>query len=162
MGKTDPWFDALYRNNAPRMIKIAYHLLNDRAVAEEVVQDTFVILLTKRSEVELYEHPEAFLMNVLRKRIGNELQRASRRLEKPMGETHEATLVGPSYKDRLEDILPDWLTPQERQILIWRVEYGLGFQEIAKRLGCSEHACHAKMYRLREKFKKREKTKITP
>ena len=135
MGKTDPWFDALYRNNATRMIKIAYHLLNDRAVAEEVVQDTFVILLTKRSEVELYEHPEAFLMNVLRKRIGNELQRASRRLEEPIGETHEATLAAPSYKERLEDILPDWLTPQERQILIWRVEYGLSFQEIAKRLG---------------------------
>ena len=157
MDKIDPWFDSLYRNNAPRLINIAYHILGDREVAEEVVQDTFLILLMKRGDVEQYERPEAFLMSVLRKRIGNELQRASRRLEEPMEEKHEAVLAFSDHKNRLEDILPDWLTRQERQILIWRVEYGLSFQEIARQLSCSEHACHAKMYRLRVKFRKHSK-----
>jgi len=157
MGKTDPWFDTLYRDNAPRLINVAYHLLGDRAIAEEVVQDTFVILLAKRSEVEQYERPDAFLMNVLRKRIGNELQRASRRLVEPLEEKHEAALAVSDHKESLEDVLPDWLTPQERQILIWRIEYGLSHEEIARQLGCSEHACHGKMYRLRVKFEKHRK-----
>lgn len=157
VGKTDPWFDALYRNNWERLLKTATHLLGDRGVAEEVVQDTFMILYSKRDEVRGYEHPEAFLLNVLRKRIGNEFQRASRHRVEPLDEKHEATLVAEAPKERIEDILPDWLTEQERQILIWRAEYGLSFQEIALRLGCSEHACHAKMYRLRAKFKKYQK-----
>ena len=154
MGKPDPWFDSLYRNNAVKLFYIANYALNNRSVAEELVQDTFLILLMKRSEVEHYKHPEAFLVDVLRKRIGNELQRAARRQIEPLDEKTEVLIAVEDYKERVEDILPDWLTEQERQLLIWRAEDGLSFQEIAQRLGCSEHACHAKMYRLRGKFKK--------
>lgn len=162
MGKTDPWFDSLYCENADRLFKIAFRILGDRGVAEELVQDTFMILLMKRAEVEQYGHPEAFLINVLRKRIGNELQRSSRKLVEPLDEKHTSTLAAEARKDRVEDILPDWLTDEERQILIWRAEDGLSFQEIARRLGCSEHACHARMYRLRAKFKKYSKMTNAP
>ena len=37
MGKTDPWFDSLYRENAERLFKIALNLLGDWGVAEELV-----------------------------------------------------------------------------------------------------------------------------
>ena len=162
MGQTDPWFDSLYRENAQRLFKVAYHVLRNRSVAEELVQDTFMVLLVQREKVEGYEHPEAYLMDVLRKRIGSELQKAYRKREEPLEEKHEAIAAREDRHETVGDLLPDWLSEQERQILIWRVEDGLSFRQIAQRLGCSEHACHAKMYRLREKFKKYRGNKEYP
>lgn len=154
MGKPDPWFDSLYRNNADKLFKIANYTLHNPSVAEDLVQDTFMILLIKRAEVETYDHPEAFLLDVMRKRIGNELQKAAHKREEPMTDKHKSIAAPETNRERVEDIFPEWLTEQERQILIWRAEDGLSFREIACRLGCSEHACHARMYRLRGKFKK--------
>lgn len=154
VGKTDPWFDSLYRKNAQKLFKVAYYVLKNHAIAEELVQDTFMVLLVQREKVEAYEHPEAYLMDVLRKRIGSELQKASRKWEEPLEEKHESIVAHENNRERVEDILPQWLNEQERQILLWRAEDGLSFREISLRLGCSEHACHARMYRLREKFKK--------
>ena len=150
--KIDPWFDRLYRENAGRLFKIAYYILKNRAVAEELVQDTFLVLLVHREKVERYESPETYLVNVLRKRIGSEIQKTSYQREESLREEALPTEEGPM--ECLEDILPEWLNEQERQILTWRAEDGLSFREISLRMGCSEHACHAKMYRLREKFKK--------
>lgn len=154
MGKPNLWFDELYLNNANKLVKVAEKILRNRSVAEELVQDVFLVLLMKQDEVKRYEHPEAFLWDVLRKRIGNEMQKASYSREEPLEEKHEAIVARDVHEETVQDILPDWLNDQERQILIWRVEDGLSHQEIACRLGCSEHACHGKMYRLREKFKK--------
>ena len=159
LGSVDPWFDSLYEKNAQKLFHIANHILHNRSVAEELVQDTFTVLLIHRKKVKTYQHPEAFLLNVLKKRIGSEMQRASYKREEPLEEKHEAIAAVNTQTEQLEDILPEWLTPQERQLLLWRIDDELSFQEIALRLGCSEHACHAKMYRLREKFKKfREKS----
>ena len=162
VGRIDPWFDSLYRANSERLFKVAYYVLKNRAVAEELVQDTFMVLLVQREKVEKYEHPEAYLMDVMRKRIGSELQKAFRKREEPLEEKHESIAACEAHRERVEDILPPWLNEQERKILIWRAEDGLSFQEIALRLGCSEHACHARMYRLREKFKKIAEKEKTP
>ena len=162
MGRTDPWFDSLYRENAQRLFKVAYRVLKNRDVAEELVQDTFMVLLVQREKVERYECPEAYLLDVLRKRIGSELQKAYRKREEPLEEKHESIAAREGGRERVEDLLPGWLNEQERQILLWRAEDGLSFQEIARRLGCSEHACHARMYRLREKFKKHRKNGKEP
>ena len=61
MDHTDKWFDTLYTQYALTMIKTANAILNNSAVAEELVHDVFVILLMKRSEVENYENPGAWL-----------------------------------------------------------------------------------------------------
>ena len=162
VGQTDPWFDSLYRKNAQRLFKVAYRVLGNRAVAEELVHDTFMVLLVQREKVQGYEHPEAYLMDVLRKRIGSELQKAYRKREEPLEEKHAAVAAREDSRDRVEDLLPGWLNEQERQILLWRAGDGLSYRQIAQRLGCSEHACHAKMYRLREKFKKYRGNKDYP
>lgn len=158
LGKIDPWFDSIYRNNAQRLFKIANYILHNRSVAEELVQDTFMVLLVHREQVVHYECPEAFLINVLRKRIGTEIQRAAYKCEEPLKTKHDVAAVTEGFEECFEEVLPDWLSEQDRQFLIWRVEEGLSFREISIRMGCTEHACHVRMYRLREKFKKMQKT----
>lgn len=162
MGKTDPWFDSIYRENAARLFKVANYILRNRALSEELVQDTFMVLLVHREKVEQYERPEAFLMNVLRKRIGSEIQRAAYRMEEPLTEKHEAIAVADGFEDSFEEALPDWLNEQDRQFLILRIEEGHSLREIALRMGCTEHACQVRMYRLREKFRKRQKSLSDP
>jgi len=153
MSHSDPWFDEIYRRNAGKLFKIANHTLRNSAISEEIVQDTFAVLLMKRSEVEQYESVEAFLIDVLRNKVGNELQRAYRKREEPLEDKHAAFAAVEGSRECVADILPDWLSDEERKMLIWRAEENLSFREIARRLGCSEHACHGRMYRLREKFK---------
>lgn len=160
--KADPWFDEIYRKNANRLFKVANYILRNRAVAEELVQDTFMVLLVHREKVERYEHPEAFLIDVLRKRIGSELQRAVYRMEEPLNAKHEAISAADGFEESFEEALPDWLNEQDRQFLILRVEQGLCLREVALQMGCTEHACQARMYRLREKFRKRQKILSDP
>lgn len=152
MSGHDPWFDAIYDRNSDRLVKIAEQILGSHELAEDLMQDTFMVLLAKRNETETYEHPDAYLVKVMRNRIGSELQKAERKRVEPLEEKH-APFLSVEDKEKMDDILPHWLTPQERQFLIWRAEEGRSMQEIAQLLGCSEHACHAKMYRLRNKFK---------
>lgn len=153
MNGHDPWFDEVYERNAKRLFMLAVQILGSRELAEDLVQDSFMVLLVKRNEIETYEHPDVYLTKVMRNRIGSELQKASRKRVEPLEEKH-APYLAVEDQEKLEDILPNWLTAQERQFLIWRAEEGRTMQEIAQMLGCSEHACHAKMYRLRNKLKK--------
>lgn len=155
MGPVDPWFDSLYEKYSDKLFNIANGILRNRSIAEEIVQDTFMILLINRETVVEYEHPYAFLLKALRNRIGSEIQREYHKREEPLEEKHESIAATRPDAERLEDILPRWLTKDERQFLLWRIQDGLSFQEIALRLNISEHACHARMYRLREKFKKK-------
>ena len=157
VGACDPWFDSLYEENSKKLYRIANTILHNRSLAEELVQDTFTILLVNREKVERYVHPEAFLLNVLKKRIGSEMQRECYRREEPLGDKHLFLAAPEVHTERLEEILPEWLNQEERQLLLWRLEDQLSFQEIALRLNTTEHACHARMYRLREKFKKKTK-----
>lgn len=153
MGGYDPWFDTIYKRNAERLVRIAEHVLGDRELAEDLMQDTFMVLLAKRHETETYENPDAYLVKVLRNRIGSEIQKAERKRVEPLEEKH-TPFMAVEDRETMDEILPNWLTEQERQLLIWRAEEGRSMQEIAVLLGCSEHACHMKMYRLRNKFEK--------
>lgn len=155
VGASDPWFDSLYEKYSLRLCNVAATILHNYSVAEELVQDAFLVLLANRHTTETYEHPYAFLLKVLKNLIGSEMQRASYKREEPLDTRHESLAATEICGDRLEDILPDWLSEEERQFLLWRLEDRLSFQEIALRLNTTEHACHARMYRLREKFKKK-------
>lgn len=155
MGKPDPWFDSLYEKNAKYLFKAANLALRDPSKAEDVVQDTFTVLVIKRKAVENYQYPSAFLWDVLRKRIGNELQKSSRYMEESLELMPEFVAALDPFEEKVADILPNWLNEKERQMLIWRLDEELSWAEISQRMGISVHACEARMNRLREKFKKK-------
>lgn len=153
MSERDPWFDTLYNRYARSLLKTAVNLLDDQEVAEEIVQDVFVILLLHRSEVEDYNYPGAWLFKVLDNRIDNELFKARHKYEVPFDPKYEQ-IAAAEEATRLEDILPTGLSQKERQFLIWFYEDDLSHEEIAQRLGCSVHACHTKLYRIKRRCQK--------
>lgn len=42
------WFDQLYREHSARLFKQAYYVLHDSHLAEDLVEETFLILLYKQ------------------------------------------------------------------------------------------------------------------
>ena len=151
MKREDPWFDEVYQKYSPQLFKAAAVLLDDEWLAEEIVQDVFVVLLLHREEVEHCGYLRAWLYRVLRNRIGSEIQRAFHSRELPLLPEHENLPASTGRRRRLEDLLPKSLRPEDRQLLIWFFEDGLSHEEIAARLGCSLHASHMRLYRAKQR-----------
>lgn len=148
------WFDQLYLNNYNRLKSSAYELLRDSMYADELVQEAFLILLTKKQELRKKRHPniEGWLVLTVKNLVKNELARASRHNECPLNDE-----VIPAAVDQyasLEDSLPSSLSPAERQVLVWFYEERLDAQEIAERLNISESTVRVKLFRARQKYKK--------
>ena len=45
------------------------------------------------------------------------------------------------------DVIPRRLSPQDREVLLWRFEQGLDYDEIAEHLGISETGCRSRVSR---------------
>ena len=71
------WLARLYKDNAAGMWSAALPLLGDPKVAEDVVQDVFVVLLLKQEEVRQHNNPKGWLYKTLFNRIKREQKRQS-------------------------------------------------------------------------------------
>ena len=58
-------FDDLYRSEYPKLVRIAIAICGRRDVAEELVQDAMLKVLTKWPKVRGYENPQAFCRRVV-------------------------------------------------------------------------------------------------
>lgn len=55
MPEQNQWFIKLYREHSARLFKQAYYVLRDRHLAEDLVEEVFLILLYKQED--LLTHP---------------------------------------------------------------------------------------------------------
>lgn len=136
MGEQNLWFTGVYREHAARLFKQAFYVLRDRQLAEDLVEETFLILLYKQSA--LVEHPNigGWLSQTLKHLIMDEVKSARHRLEMPLSRDVSAATED-TYQEPLEELLPKGLSPKEREILVLLYEKQLSYEEIAQRLGIS-------------------------
>lgn len=140
----------LYDATVDRLLAIAARLLDDRAAAEDVVQEVFVTVWTRADQLpELRQHPLAWLTAMVRNRAIDVLRR--RRPEVPMqwtghdGEEHSHDIADASGappdqlqaaqgEHHLEDCLGE-LEDEPRQAVLLAYFEGLTQPELAARLG---------------------------
>ena len=129
---TSPGFVALYRDRYDPMVRLAFLLTSDRAVAEELVQDAFVKV--HRQWDRGIDHPKAYLRtavvntcNSWGRRQVRERDHHRRRLEA----VPDPELVS----DEMGDIL-DALAPRQRAAIVLRYYEDLPEDDIASVLGC--------------------------
>lgn len=151
---TSEWFDQLYLDNYDRLKSCAYRSLGNAMLADELVQETFLILLSRQQELKKKRHPniEGWLVITLQNLIKNELARAMHRKECPLFD--ENVVVAMEQYESLEDSLPRSLTPDERQVMLWSYEERLDTKEIARRLKTPESTVRVRLFRARQKYKK--------
>lgn len=153
MKSADEWFDKLYIENSPRMVKLAAYLLRNRQVAEELVDESFLILLRKKQNLKDHPNLPGWLSQTLKNLINDELKSARHRLELPM-EPEMDIPISNAYVLPLSETLPKELKPNESEILILYYEKQLSYEQISAHLGISILNCRTRMFRAKAHYKK--------
>ena len=141
---TDDLIVELYKSSFDRMHAVAYRELGDSAMAEDIVHETFLVLLTRKQDLVTHVNPGGWLMTVMMNLIRN----SKRKMDNLVLQLDEACLqYGEAAPEPLEHLLPSGLSADDRQIIIWRYEQQLGSREISDRLGISESGCRSRLHR---------------
>jgi RNA polymerase sigma-70 factor (ECF subfamily) len=137
-------FDELFRRHRRGLLAYAVGLLGDRALAEDVVQDSFVRLARSADRIDPARGARPWLYRVAHNRAVDLLRR--RRREPPASDADLATLaaeavaadpspadglIGAETRRRVRAAL-DRLPEKEREVLLMRFYGELTFQEAAR------------------------------
>ena len=145
-------FNALYKSQYGKMIKLAYRMLGSMESAQNIVQETFMLALLRWDEVSVHPLPEGWLALTVRNLVQNERRRFSNHEELPLDSFAEQADTRNEYP--LSNLLPRKLSDEDRQILIWKFEKQMDCRQMADRLGISETACRSRVSRALKRCKK--------
>ena len=122
MDSTQMWFDELYIKYSKKMVSIAMRLGFSREEAEELMQDAFLLLLSKSDRFQSgHENPGGFLMKSLKNLIGTQLRHKKIFQFVPYEEMPESSAAD-TYFSSLKDQLPAELSEEDKTILAARYE----------------------------------------
>jgi RNA polymerase sigma-70 factor (ECF subfamily) len=129
-------------------------MVRDRAVAEDLLQDTFHDAFRAREQLRGVANPEAWLFGMARNRALSSLRRG-RRLQ-----TAVSRLVRRPAKAQevdhevvaLRDLLERHVSPEDRALLLLRYLHGFGAAELAEMTGRSAEAVRQRLARARAKL----------
>ena len=145
-----PGFADLYRERYAAMVRLAYLLTSDRAVAEELVQDAFVRVWRKGSGVQ---DPPAYLRRAVVNACTSHHRRGFLERRHP---PQAPGAVAAHEVDTLWDQLAQ-LPPRRRAALVLRFYEDLPLADIATALGCStgnvKSLLHRGLAQLREEVR---------
>jgi len=146
------WFIKLYQEHSARLFKQAFYVLRDRHLAEDLVEETFLILLYKQESLVSHPNIGGWLSQTLKNLIMDETKSARYRLEMPLV-YDEAGATVDTYYEPLEDLLPRGLSPKEREILVLLYEKQMPYEDIAHHLGISFLNCRTRAFRAKAHYK---------
>lgn len=144
-GGSQQAFRSLYDLHGAAIYQLAFHILKDEKRAEEIVQDTFLLLWDNRSKILIEKNVKTYLYVICRNASFNKLKQYKReqQLFTPFSNEHRdseifqqddsAVLELTEVIDQILSKLPD------RQQLIFRMcrLEGLSHKEIAEQLAIS-------------------------
>lgn len=148
----DEVFSALYQENAAKMVRYAAGQLRNRDLAEELVEDAFVLLLRKYDQLTDHPNLPGWLWKTLQHLILTEVKSARHRLEVPLEQDFD--LAAPEEdRSALADALPEGLSDRDREILLLFFEEELTHEEVAARLGISILNSRTRLFRAKNRCK---------
>lgn len=165
-------FTALVRMYQTRLLRLAESIVNSRAVAEEVVQDTWIAVIRGVDRFEGRSSFKTWLFHLLMNRARTTAGREHRTAWLPEGDVDErfdgsgawATpptpwadqvddrLVADRLARRVQDILPS-LPASQRQVVMLRDIEGLDPADVAQLLGLTDGNQRVLLHRGRAKIR---------
>ena len=148
----EPAFEALFRALAPGLCALVTRYVGTRAVAEEIVQDLFLELWTRRAELSIDQSIAAYLFTAARNRALNHRKRERRIID--LAPSERPGDVDPTARGEAE--LLDALELQDaiaqlparcRLIFTLNRHQDLSYTEIASSLGLSVKTVETQMGR---------------
>jgi len=146
----DANFAEIVREHQAMVYSIGWHLLRDRAVAEELAQDVFLKLHENWNSLESRAHAANWLRRAMTQRSIDYSRRARLRprfaledVPEPIGPACDAD---PLMSEHLESLIAR-LPERARQIVVLRYQEDLEPAEIAQLLGVSVGAVKSSLHR---------------
>ncbi len=150
-------FAELVREHQGMVFSIAYHFLQDRALAEDLAQEVFLELYQSLDRIQSPAHLTYWLRRVTANRCIDQGRRKLRRRELALEEAPEPTATGhpadPLLLERLQQSLAG-LPAKQRMVVILRFQEGLGPAEIAEALEMPVNTVKSTLHRSLEDLRK--------
>lgn len=154
MGKPrDDTFETLYQEHFDQLFRTAYRLTGNYDDAEELVQETFLLYLSRHKKLADHPNPVGWLVKALQNLARNE-RRQQEGAEEISLEDLEMDLAAPERALSLWEILPAGLPEEDKQLIIWKYEDRLSHREMADRLGVAEGTVRSRFSRALQKVKR--------
>jgi len=158
------WFDAMFRDNYPRLVAMLTRLTGDRGQAEEIADEAFAKLARRSSLFATREEPAAWVYRVATNAGLDALRARARRKRSEAAagvEQLRTTESGGALEDlirteravRVRAILAA-LKPREAQLLLLRSS-GQSYREIAETLGVQAGSVGTLLARAEREFERR-------
>lgn len=166
-------FSALYNRHTPSMIRVAATIVNSRATAEEVAQETWIAVLKNVGGFEGRSSLAGWIFTILINKARTRARRDGRSVSfeeggegndlaaafdghgrwKEMPElwdeiTPERIVAGRRLAEHMRDAI-DALPPAQRAVIVLRVQQGLEPSEVCEALGLSDGNMRVLLHRAR-------------
>lgn len=150
--KYEAWFNDFFHSQYNGLCNYAFSFLKDEDLAQDVVQTAFVNAWEKREQLMDSEHPERWLLRVVKNKSIDRLRKGKRLVE-----MEEEMLEQPDTSTNEEDSKADllnhayWaisqLPEKTRAVFLLSRQQGLTYKEIAEEMGISPKTVENQMSR---------------
>lgn len=156
---TEKQFNTEYLPLAGTLYRIAFYILEDKALAEDAVQEVFLKLWETRDRLNGILTPKAYCITMVKNICLDRVRRASR-LEFPSQlPEQEAPPVQDAIdnKERLAMVMEavKSLPDRQREVLLLRTVEGLSYEEISARTGIGALSLRVLLSRARTTLKEK-------
>ncbi|MDO4566985.1 MAG: sigma-70 family RNA polymerase sigma factor [Oscillospiraceae bacterium] len=146
--------EALYKEMFKKMYAYGRTVFSDCRLAEEAIQETFIIVCSKAGQVLSSENPQGWIMNAL-KNVSRNIKRSRAYLNAaaiPTAPQEKIENCGAHVDDHFEFMYSDMLSKEDYELLKRMVIYNYTIKELAQELGISEEACKKRVQRTKKKL----------
>lgn len=146
-------FDDLFTSEYGRLVGLATHLVGNRALAEELVQDVFSALLVN-DRLSTIRNPPGWLRTALVNRVSNEARRASRERAALGRRGPDREVSEPADAPPTELIAAVSALPLNQRVALVLVDGdGLSPVEAAEAIGCAPPTVRVHLHRARHSIR---------
>ena len=149
---TGTYIERLFAQHERRLGQFLVHVVRDRALAEDLLQETFLAAWRARDDLDAVDNPEAWLFGIARHRALRALrgaQRMRRALERVAGSAPQPSDEGPALAVDTLALLHRVLGPEDRALVVLRYVHGFDAPELAEMTGRSPAAIRKRLERAR-------------
>jgi RNA polymerase sigma factor (sigma-70 family) len=156
--------EQLFSSSELRLGRFLAQMVGNRALAEDLLQDTFYEAFRLRDQLDAIQNPEAWLYGIARNRALATLRRR-RRLHSAferfvqrsdLGERDDLDLLA------LRDLLQRYLEPDDRALMILRYLHGFEATELASMTGRTPEAIRQRLARAKSRLIRAANPESTP
>lgn len=157
MSNGEAFIKKLYLQMYDFLLEYAKASLGSVSLAEEAVQDTFVIAWKKQDALSISDNPEGWLVNTLKNVISNtrKSQNSANQLLQAYLAVNRITDTEAESQLPFEMLYQDLAETEELKLIREMAVDGCSYLEMAERRGISMEACRKRVQRAKEFLRKK-------